>query len=161
MAAGLAIALTLPSLWSGLAADDYIHAAMLRHRPGFTTEPLGLFTFVRAGDVATAGRIALPWWSSPDLQIAFWRPVSAVTHVLDYALWPDVPWLMHAHSVLWYAAAVLLAGRLFQRARRRLDLRPRRPGMRRRSDARLVGGFHCRPQRSYRRGVRRGHAAAT
>ncbi|MFO0984252.1 MAG: hypothetical protein U1E76_21440 [Planctomycetota bacterium] len=115
LAAGFAIALTLPSLWSGLAADDYIHAAMLRHRPGFTTEPLGLFTFVRAGDVEAAGRIALPWWSAPDLQIAFWRPVAALTHVLDCALWPDAPWLMHAQSIAWYAAAVLLVGWLFQR----------------------------------------------
>ena len=39
VAAGLAIAVTIPSLWTGLVVDDYVHRAMLLRLPGFATEP--------------------------------------------------------------------------------------------------------------------------
>ncbi len=117
MVAGIAIVLTLPSLWTGLVVDDYVHRAMLLRLPGFASNPLDLFSFVRdgaprAGDL---GRLALPWWSADDLKLSFWRPVAALTHLLDYTLWPDAPWLMHLHSVLWYIATVIVVGLLFRR----------------------------------------------
>lgn len=116
LAGALAVAVTLPALGTGLGADDYIHRAMLLRVPGFATEPLGLFSFVSAGDDGAAiSRSSLPWWFPPDLRIAFWRPVTALTHWLDHALWSESPWLMHLQSLLWYAAAVVLVGLLFQR----------------------------------------------
>jgi hypothetical protein len=47
-----------------------------------------------------------PWWSLPELQITFFRPLSVATLYLDYLSWPDSPWLMHLHSAAWYFAAV-------------------------------------------------------
>jgi hypothetical protein len=122
----LAIAVTLPALWTGLVADDYIHRAMLLRLPGFVTEPLGLFSFVPATDAGEAiPSFGLPWWTAPDLRLAFWRPVTALTHGVDYAMWPDAPWLMHLQSLLWYGAAVVLVG-----LQVRDDLTQRVPGER-------------------------------
>ena len=85
---GLAIVVTIPSLWTGLVADDYVHRAIFLGLPGFTTEPLGMFSFVSGGPdrVADLRRIALPWWSADDLTLAFWRPLTALTHAWDYVL---------------------------------------------------------------------------
>ena len=37
------------------------------------------------------------------------------THWLDYQLWPDAPWMMHAQSLVWLAGTVLIAGLLYRR----------------------------------------------
>ena len=31
------------------------------------------------------------WWTDPNLVMAYFRPVTVLTHVVDYALWPDSP----------------------------------------------------------------------
>ena len=36
-------------------------------------------------------------------QLAFMRPLSAITHYIDYQFWPGAAWLMHLHSLLWAA----------------------------------------------------------
>lgn len=89
---------------------------MFLRLPGFATDSLDMFSFVNGGhDRAEAlRRVALPWWSAPDLKVAFWRPVTALTHAVDYALWPQTPWFMHLHSVLWYAAVVVVVSILFR-----------------------------------------------
>lgn len=72
----------------------------------------------RPEDRALVDRGVLPWWSQREdeaLKIAFWRPVAGATHGLDFALFPDQPALMHAHSLAWLAAATILVGRLFRR----------------------------------------------
>ena len=56
----------------------------------------------------------MPWWGSPDLHQAFLRYASTLTMMLDYRLWPNYPALMHLHSLLWLAAAVLAAALLYR-----------------------------------------------
>ncbi|HET6333933.1 MAG TPA: hypothetical protein VFG30_12015 [Polyangiales bacterium] len=46
-----------------------------------------------------------PWWTWLELKIQFFRPVSAATLYLDYALFGQHYWLAHLHSALWYFAA--------------------------------------------------------
>jgi hypothetical protein len=58
------------------------------------------------------------------VKIMFFRPVTALTHWLDYALWPHLTWLAHLHSVLWYGALVCSV----RPYRRTLAWRGRRPG---------------------------------
>jgi hypothetical protein len=115
-----AILLALPSLLGGLAADDYIHLAMYL---GYLPKPsdaslFGLFSFL-TGNPNENERLVdigyLPWWSSPDLRVTFYRPLSELSHALDYRLWPQAPGLMHLHSVLWFALVVFLASRLYSR----------------------------------------------
>ena len=122
IAALITVALCVPSLWLGLLLDDHFHRLTLL---GLGTELLGrpshaldLFRFM-PGDAAfnEAGRIqgTLPWWIPDDLRLAFWRPLASATHLLDYRLWPETPALMHLHNLVWMAAFVVLAGRLYRR----------------------------------------------
>jgi hypothetical protein len=56
-----------------------------------------------------------PWWTSPGLRLAFFRPLSAISMWVDYQLWPNLPALMHLHSLLLYAALVAAATLLYRR----------------------------------------------
>ncbi len=57
----------------------------------------------------------LPWWSSPELRLAFFRPLTGLTHWLDFRLWPAQPWLMHVQSLLWFGLTVAAAAILYRR----------------------------------------------
>ena len=122
IAALITVVLCSPSLGLGLLLDDHFHRLTLL---GLGPELLGrpehandLFRFM-PGDAAfnEAARIqgTLPWWIPDDLRLAFWRPLASATHQLDYHLWPELPALMHLHSLVWMAAFVVLAARLFRR----------------------------------------------
>jgi hypothetical protein len=54
------------------------------------------------------------WWDDPSAQFAFFRPITSLSHYLDYRLWPDSPLMMHVHSLLW-ALAVFLGMRSLYR----------------------------------------------
>jgi len=118
----LACLLCAPSLSVGLVADDLSHRKyVLDHlrsedAPGAwwnmfdvcgRTDPLDVSRRIFFG--------ILPWWTSPDLVIAFLRPLSVASHYLDWLLWPGQPWLMHLHNIAWYALIVLLAVLLYRR----------------------------------------------
>jgi len=70
-------------------------------------DPERTMRMVDAGD--------MPWWTVPDLKAAFWRPVTVLTHWLDYSLWPDLPVLMHAQSIVWFGMCVLLVALFYRR----------------------------------------------
>jgi hypothetical protein len=57
----------------------------------------------------------LPWWASPDFSFALLRPLSTASQFLDYLLWPEQPWAMHAHNIALFCAIVLLAWALYRR----------------------------------------------
>ena len=116
----LAAVLTLPSLGAGLALDDHMHRAMLG---GGDTQYLNraahdLFSFMPDDEswrrhVREHG--ALPWYAGQKLHASLWRPLSSLSIALDFYLWPAVAPLAHLHSVLWYAALVLVVGLLYRR----------------------------------------------
>ncbi len=115
----LAMLLCAPALQLGWQIDDHFHrAAMTRPDLAFLARsPVGLFDFIR-GSENVRWWIAegyVPWFTNPDLSIGFFRPLSSLTHWLDYRAWPDDPRLMHFQSLLWLGAAVLAAGWLFRR----------------------------------------------
>ena len=119
IAVGLVLA--LPSLGVGLLGDDLTHRAVVRNQGlavGVRTSPWHPFRFLD-GDPARNGKLMdlgwLPWWSDPRCKAAFLRPATALTHILDYRGWPDWPWLMHAQSLVWYAAVVWGAATLYRR----------------------------------------------
>jgi len=111
-----------PSLAGGLVLDDHVLA--LGARPGAAppaglhVSPLSLFRFTtgRAEDnrALMDQGVLLPWWSDPHHKNAFFRPLSSLTHVLDFA-WLKAPWLMHVHSVLWWVALVLGVAHIYAR----------------------------------------------
>lgn len=121
LAALLGITLTLPSLGVGWRLDDHLHRALLRDAAGLrglTQAAMELFRFVDDDPQNTHQLMdvgVLPWWTDRHIKIAFWRPLTALTHWLDYRLWPDTPALMHTQSLLWYGLLVGLVACLHRR----------------------------------------------
>jgi hypothetical protein len=118
---GLAVLLMTPCLASRLVLDDHVLAVKAAAVPsvaGLPPDPLGLFTFT-TGDVQRNHAlmdegVLLPWWTEPRHLNAFFRPLSALTHVLDFRLWPHSSALMHAHSMLWFAALLLALAHVYR-----------------------------------------------
>lgn len=125
-----AFVLALPSLRLGLSLDDHWHRAMLLHDDRWlpaTRAPWDLFSFAKYGGTERAlvvDKGMLPWWISERMHLAFFRPVSSLTHALDYALFPESPALMHLVSVLWYAGLAYLAALLYRRFLGRTNAAP-------------------------------------
>jgi hypothetical protein len=86
--------------------------------PEWTRSPFNVFSFLDGDEklirrALEEGRIL--WWTHPKLKLAFLRPVSSVTHWLDFRIWPDQPWLMHVQSLLWFAGAIAAAALFYRR----------------------------------------------
>ena len=107
-----ALILAAPTLGTGLFGDDYPQAEFLTASREGTTSARWWDMFVFADgvhDEELRARGRLPWWTDPELRVAFFRPLTVVTHQLDHRLWPERLWAMHLHSMLWYALACGLA----------------------------------------------------
>ncbi len=117
----LAAMLTLPSLWGGWVIDDHHHRLWMGDYPDFPTpsdSPWDLFVFANGDPARTHEMMDLgvwPWWTLPEIKAGFFRPVTVLTHWLDYSLWPQLPSLMHAQSVLWFAGLVAAVTVLYRR----------------------------------------------
>lgn len=111
-AAAAALLLALPSLPAGEFLDDHLMRAQARAgAPAwdrYSFAPPGTMAELR--EHGTYG-----WWAADELSVMFLRPISALTHALDYAIWPDAVWLMHLESALCYALLTWLVARLVQR----------------------------------------------
>ncbi|MCC6525815.1 MAG: hypothetical protein IT373_24420, partial [Polyangiaceae bacterium] len=121
VAALFAVVLALPALASGRVVDDHVQARIFAEGVGIMgtpTRPLDMFSFFPDD---AAGRAELlrygmwPWWASEDLHLEFWRPLTALTHWADHALYPEAVALHHLHSILWYALVAWLAARRLRR----------------------------------------------
>ncbi len=108
----LGVALCAPSVTTGLAIDDWFQKLHLEHRPvgGMSRGYLDLFSFAD-GDPADTQRFMdaglVPWWTDPAIHLSFWRPLTSLTHALDYLLWPGSPVAMHLHSLLWFGLGLI------------------------------------------------------
>jgi hypothetical protein len=118
---GLGVCLLSPALGTGLVADDYLHQLMLREDPGIDGlrhRPLDLFRFAD-GSPHTAQALmnegVFPWWADRGVLLAFFRPLSSLTHWLDYRLWPERPELMHLHSLAWFALTIAIVAAVYRR----------------------------------------------
>jgi hypothetical protein len=122
----IAILLYLPFLPSGFFQDDYgfrlQFAPEIFEKYGIPAEimtngPLNLYGF--SWDVSTRLRIQqdrgfAPWWASDQIRTNFFRPLSSLSLALDFTLWPDMPLLMHLHSLVWFFLFIWLAYRLYR-----------------------------------------------
>ena len=115
----VALVLTLPALRAGLVADDYFHRMVLLGMGalGAGTDPIcDLFAFAPERLHGWMGEQGLlGWWADPGLHVSLARPLTALTHVIDYRLWPDDFVLQHMHSLAWFALAVGLVAVLYRR----------------------------------------------
>ena len=118
----LALLLALPTLWAGLIADDHYQAARFK-APGFLPDaghfsPFDLFSVsdgTDATNVSLMSQGAMPWWTDTNFRFQMWRPLTELSHWIDYRLWPNSPWLMHLHQLVWFALLLWAVLRFFQR----------------------------------------------
>ena len=119
----LALLLVSPSVFTGLQLDDYYHWGLVTENslatPGDDSAGIfKLFTFLDGHPERTQVLVdkgMLPWWTLRDVKYMFWRPLSEITHGIDYLLWPDQPVLMHIHSLVYFALLLLATYGLLQR----------------------------------------------
>lgn len=109
----LAVCLALPTLTVGLALDDATQRASLHQGRAARWD---LFNFA-PGDAqklepaVTSG--PFPWFTSPELKLHFFRPLSSLLVWADDAM--GAPWLAHLHSMVWFVLCVAVAMALFRR----------------------------------------------
>jgi hypothetical protein len=99
--AALAVLPFAPSLAHPFFADDFIHLERARSLGGPPWPGLAEAWVLRAADSAA-------WWSPPDLAIAYFRPLVALSFVADHALWGLAPWGFHLTNLLLHAATTLV-----------------------------------------------------
>jgi hypothetical protein len=115
------VALALPSINSGLWADDYVILGILSGSDGMLAgypSRLDVFNFFD-GDHERTQRLldlgVLPWWTDPHIKMGFWRPVAALSHWVDTVAWRDSPGLMHLQNVLWFGLLIAVTAHAYQR----------------------------------------------
>lgn len=85
--AALAMAMVVPSLAVGLQFDDYLLRRTILAAPDFSAAINRPFVFMDGNPDHTRRLMdsgAFPWWALPDGQVAFWRPLAALTHWIDF-----------------------------------------------------------------------------
>ncbi|MEY4765631.1 MAG: hypothetical protein RI907_2304 [Pseudomonadota bacterium] len=115
-----AVLITLPTLNAGMLGDDFLFRDIFSGfrqvaHPGAL---FGLYTFsdgVMAHNLPIREQGLVPWWVTENARMMFWRPISELTHWVDYHFWPDAPWAAHLQTVLWYGLLVNLLARLYSR----------------------------------------------
>lgn len=124
----VALLLHLPSLSVGWVLDD--HLVRLRIQAALNDAPSPMpvypgtlwdvFAFAPTAPADKARIIedgGLVWTTDPRIEFRFFRPLSALTHVVDNLLWPESAALAHLHSLAWLAllfGAVLVLYRRVQ-----------------------------------------------
>lgn len=110
----------LSALSVGFSTDDYTHELRLNPESdlgGFGYAPEKLFEFV-GDDEARAAAIeegTLSWWTHPEAQLSFFRPLSIATHRFDHAVAPSNPSFAYLHSIAWFALLLVALALLYQR----------------------------------------------
>lgn len=122
----ITVLLYLPFLFSGFFQDDY--GFRLQFSPDIfekynipaedmQNNPLNLYGF----SWDSSARFSIeqdkgftPWWASDQIKTNFFRPLSSLTLAFDFSLWPDMPLLMHIHSLLWFCLLIVLTYRLYR-----------------------------------------------
>lgn len=112
-----AFALGLCTLGMGFFGDDFGQILILEGFPAVGT-PDDLFRF--AGDrpellQKLMQQGVFPWWTLPELKLAFWRPLSGALVSIDHQLFGRNPLGYHVHSLAWSLAMVALYGTLMRR----------------------------------------------
>lgn len=114
--------LASPSVLGGFATDDHNFRLVFLGAPGlpeFARAPWEVFSFYAdrgpALREAFIERGLLPWWTGDTFRAAFCRPLSSLSHYVDFLLFGEQAWAMHLHSIMLFAALGTAAGLLYRR----------------------------------------------
>ncbi len=120
VAALAAFVLGLPTLGMGVMLDDFVMRYVVQKTGPFPGGPRGVWDLYRFADGGEGVHDAIamglyPWWSSPHLKLAFFRPLSSLWVAVDQSLFVGSPWIAHLGSVLLAAALAGVVGKLYGR----------------------------------------------
>lgn len=113
----LSAALCAPALLQGAFADDILHELIFREFPEAFARTFNIFSFMKNPAEVALYRDwgVLPWWTSDDVRIDFFRPIPSLIHWLDAALFSSDPHLGHAISIGWYVLSMWAVSRVLVR----------------------------------------------
>lgn len=117
----IGVILMLSSINLGLIGDDYQHKAALTGTFRIVENDASLFEMFSFldGDTDKINYLkrygGVPWWTYENLKISFFRPLTEITHWLDYNLWPNSPALMHCQNLFWFALLIFAAMLVYHR----------------------------------------------
>ncbi|HVL01837.1 MAG TPA: hypothetical protein VM553_18595 [Dongiaceae bacterium] len=120
------------ALRSDLISDDYLQWAMFTEAPALQEKGLihptetrsfwhqisNQFNFFdrdmgKQAALKTWG--AIPWWTGDEASLHLFRPLSSVTHWIDYHFWPRNAFAMVLHSTLYYLLFIAAVYALYRR----------------------------------------------
>jgi hypothetical protein len=113
----LAALTSIPALCVGFVGDDFIQRSMLEGERSEPTRWLELYSFTSPTapmrELIEQG--SWPWFTDPELEIRFPRPVSSASLALDVWLFGGNAVCAHVHSLLWLLLLTALSASLYQR----------------------------------------------
>ena len=94
---------------SGFMFDDYAQQEMLKLIRNNQRE-MNIFNFITTPEEVNyyTQMTVIPWWTSPNWRVKYFRPVATFIHLIDYSLWGSNPLPYHIHNVIWYSILVIL-----------------------------------------------------
>jgi len=115
----IACVLLLPSLGTGWYLDDWVNEAVLLDVSGQDDSRATCARFYTYNkpdrNSVLMDRGLSSWWTKPDAMIDFFRPLSALTRMLDSAVAPGKAWPAHLHNLGWLALLLWIAARGYRR----------------------------------------------
>jgi len=115
---GLGLLVSLPALGVGLLHDDFLYRIAVTQvietwDPGL----FGLYAFTSEPEIGQRWRELshLPWWTSDDFHLAFFRPLSSLLMWMDLAVFGDAIWTAHLRSIVLFLALVGVVAALHRR----------------------------------------------
>ncbi|MCH8148439.1 MAG: hypothetical protein IH987_10660, partial [Planctomycetes bacterium] len=117
----LGILLAAPSLFVGIQADDLFIRSVITGSELFSEVSLGPwqpYTYMNGDPVRNQILIDhgwMPWWTDLHCRAALSRPLTAITFMWDFYVWPDYPVLMHVQSLMWYGLLIWAVAILYRR----------------------------------------------
>lgn len=114
--------LALPALGVGWFNDDLLHRLLLEDRlEDHQRAPWQLYDFTTDDPAFTARmreRGYLPWFTSTDLSLRFFRPLSSLSLAADHVLFGRDALLAHIHSLAWFVVLLVFVGLTLRRVLR-------------------------------------------
>jgi hypothetical protein len=114
----LGLLVSLPALGVGLLHDDFLYRiAVTEVVESWDPGPFGLYAFTSEPEVGQRWRELshLPWWTSDDFHLAFFRPLSSCLLWLDLATFGDAIWTAQLRSIALFLVLVAVVGALHRR----------------------------------------------
>jgi len=118
-AIGLGVILCLPALFAGFSlGDDLLRLAAADHSVlPVERAAFDLFSVLEpdADQLRTIANRTGLWGLPSDANLRAPRPLTSLLQAAELWAWPSHAWLMHLHSIAWFAVLLVVVGALYRR----------------------------------------------